>query len=75
MKHDLLVDAKTLSCPMPLLKAKQGLNALNVGQVVNVLATDAGSVKDFQSFVDLTNHKLLLCDEVDGVYRYWIEKG
>lgn len=74
-EFDLLVDATGLSCPMPLLKAKQGLNSLQAGQVVKVMATDSGSVRDFQSFVDLTSHILLSTDDKDGIYSYWIQKG
>lgn len=69
------VDAKELQCPMPLLKAKLALNKLETGQVVEVLATDAGSYKDFHAFAEQTTHELLLAEESNGVYRYLICKG
>ena len=54
------IDARGLSCPLPLLKAKQGLNGLNAGESLLVLATDGGSVRDFHSFVKLSEHTCLL---------------
>ena len=59
---------------MPLLMAKRALNALGSGERVRVLATDAGSVRDFRTFAEQTGHKLLESDEVDGVFSYLIEK-
>ncbi len=72
---DLVIDASGLACPLPLLKAKQGLNQLAPGQVLEVRATDPGSVRDFHSFSDMTAHTIIRFDEKDGVYIYVIEKG
>lgn len=69
------VDAKELQCPMPLLKAKQALNKIEIGQSVEVFATDAGSFKDFQAFARQSSHELLLAEETAGEYRYIIKKG
>lgn len=70
-----VVDAQGLVCPMPLLKAKQALNQVDVNDIVRVLATDAGSVRDFHSFADLTEHKIIdFCDN-NGIYTYMIKKG
>lgn len=60
---------------MPLLKAKQALNKVDVGQTVEVLATDSGSYKDFQAFARQSSHELLLAEERSGEYRYLIKKG
>ncbi len=68
------VDATGLACPMPLLKAKRALNAMQVGQRLRVLATDQGSVRDFRVFAEQSGHLLLDSAEVDGVYRYLLEK-
>lgn len=68
------LDARELTCPMPLLKAKQALNGLNDGDCLRVLATDAGSVRDFKAFTDLSNHQLLSSEEVDGVFIYLLKK-
>lgn len=56
---DYLVDASGEACPMPLLKAKQQLNKMAVGECVKVIATDQGSVRDFSAFIKLTSHELI----------------
>jgi tRNA 2-thiouridine synthesizing protein A len=68
------VDAIGLACPMPLLKAKRALNAMQVGQHLRVLSTDQGSVRDFQVFAEQSGHRLLESTEVRGVYIYLLEK-
>ena len=72
---DAQVDARGLDCPMPLLKMKLALNKLEVGQTVALLATDAGSMKDIQSFSNMSGHGLLLAQCVDDEYHYLIEKS
>ena len=69
------LDARGLDCPMPLLKAKRALNAMAPGERLEVLATDRGSVRDFEVFSRQSGHPLLLSEERDGVYRYLIEKA
>ena len=74
--QDLIeVDATGLSCPMPLLMAKRALNAMQTGARLRVLATDKGSVRDFAVFAEQTGHLLLESHEVDGIFRYLIEKS
>ena len=72
---DAELDARGLSCPLPLLKAKLELNRLPSGAVLKVLATDAGSQRDFRAFARLAGHSLeheaLSC----GVYAYWLRKA
>lgn len=72
---DLEVDARGLSCPMPLLKAKLALNTLPVGGVLRVLATDPGSQRDMRSFAQLAGHHLVCESEDNGVFSYWLCKG
>lgn len=69
------VDARGLQCPMPLLKAKQALNRVAPGEIVEVLATDAGSWRDFHVFATQGSHELLKAEEVDGEYHYQLRKG
>jgi tRNA 2-thiouridine synthesizing protein A len=71
--HDL--DACGLTCPLPLLKAKQALNRLGAGQVLSVVCTDSGSVKDFQVFSDQSGHQLLDSKEESGKFYYWLKKS
>jgi len=71
----VLVDARELRCPMPLLRAKQAMRPLEVGQQIEVRATDAGSVRDFHAFVQLADHQMIEFRDSDGEYLYVIEKG
>lgn len=74
-KFDVLLDASGLSCPLPLLKAKQALNRLDAGQVLKVIATDAGSVRDFKAFTDQSDHQLIETFTGADEYIYWIQRG
>ena len=73
--YDELLDASGLNCPMPLLKTKQSLKNMSAGQVLKVIATDAGSWRGIQVFVNNSAHDLLLAEEVEAQYCYWIKKG
>lgn len=53
------LDARGLNCPLPILKAKKALSELVSGQVLRVIATDPGSVRDFQAFAKQTGNELL----------------
>lgn len=75
IKADQELDARGLNCPLPLLKAKLALNALQPLQVLKVIATDPGSERDFQVFVKQSKHSILAFDKVDATYQYWIQKG
>jgi tRNA 2-thiouridine synthesizing protein A len=68
------LDAQGLICPLPLLKAKQALNRMVANEVLKVLATDAGSVRDFKVFCDQSGHELLSAEEEAGVYIYYLRK-
>jgi TusA-related sulfurtransferase len=60
---DQELDARGLNCPMPLVKARQAVGALAVGQVLKVVATDRGSVKDFQGWAGVAKNIELLEQE------------
>lgn len=68
------LDATGLQCPMPLLKAKRALNGLVGGQRLRVVATDPGSVRDFEVFAQQSGHKLLESRQASGRYYYLLEK-
>ena len=68
------LDATGLDCPLPLLKAKQMLNKLAVGETLRVRATDPGSVRDFRVFCELSGNTLLESFDSDGVYTYLLRK-
>ncbi|PNG43959.1 response regulator SirA [Pseudomonas asplenii] len=73
--HDVELDASGLNCPLPLLKAKMELNKLQSGAILKVIATDAGSQRDFRTFAKLAGHTLLREEDEAGVYRYWLKKA
>jgi len=68
------LDASGLQCPMPLLKAKRALNALAGGERLRVVATDPGSVRDFEVFCAQSGHELLESRQEGGRYYYLLEK-
>lgn len=72
---DERLDASGLACPLPLLKAKQALNRLQPGQILEVRATDAGSVRDFRAYADLSAHQLISTEEVDQVFIHIFRRG
>lgn len=72
---DVELDVSGLSCPMPLLKAKLALNNMESQQILKVVATDPGSEKDFQLFVDQSDHQILDFQKDKQAYFYWIRKG
>ncbi len=59
MAHDQELDASGLNCPLPILRAKKTLNAMASGQVLHIIATDSGSVRDFDAFAKQTGNELL----------------
>jgi len=75
VEHDVELDASGLNCPLPLLKAKMELNRMASGAVLKVIATDAGSQRDFRTFARLAGHTLLCEEDEAGVYRYWLKKA
>jgi tRNA 2-thiouridine synthesizing protein A len=71
---DELVDARGLSCPMPIVKTATTMRTLASGKVVEVLATDPGSVKDFQAWARSTGNELIESTQEGSVYRFLIRK-
>ncbi len=74
MEFDKELDARGLSCPLPILKTKKSLNELTSGQVLKVVATDPGSVKDFDAFAKQTGHTLLSSAEQDKTFVFYMKK-
>jgi len=73
MHFDKELDARGLNCPLPILRAKKALSEMQGGQVLKILATDPGSVKDFQAFAKQTGHVLLEQSEADKVYTFYLK--
>ena len=74
MNFDKELDARGLSCPLPILKTKKSLNELVSGQVLKVVATDPGSVKDFDAFANQTGHTLLSSTSQDKLFVFFLKK-
>ncbi len=69
------LDTKGLNCPIPVLKARRAMKALAPGDVLEVEATDPGSVIDFRHFCNTTGHELIDSAEADGIYSFHIRKS
>jgi tRNA 2-thiouridine synthesizing protein A len=73
--HQIELDATGLNCPLPILRAKKNISSLLSGQILHVIATDPGSVKDFESFCKQTGNILLSSGESDGKFTFDIQKA
>ncbi len=74
MKADKVLDCKGMKCPMPIIKTKMAMATLQVGQVLEMIATDKGSKPDMAAFTQQTGHLLISMKEIDGIYTYYIRK-
>ena len=72
---DQTLDAKGMNCPLPILKARKALKGMNPGETLQVLATDPGSVKDFEAFCRTTGNQLVESGEEGGVYSFLIKNA
>lgn len=68
------LDVKGLQCPMPIVKTAKAMKELGSGAVIEVLATDPGSVKDFAAWSKVTGNELLESSAIDGVFRFVLRK-
>ncbi len=68
------VDARGLNCPMPIVKTAIAIKSLASGDLIEVLATDPGSVKDFAAWSQLTGNELVESSVEDGVYRFVLRR-
>ena len=69
------LDARGLNCPLPILRAKKAINGLEVDQVLKIIATDPGSVKDFEAFCKQTGNELVSTAEDGGEFTFFIKKS
>jgi tRNA 2-thiouridine synthesizing protein A len=69
------LDARGLSCPLPVLRAKKALRSLGAGQRLRVLATDPSAVQDFEAFCAASGHRLEESVAEASLYRFLIVKG
>lgn len=74
MNFDTELDARGLNCPLPILRAKKALTAMQAGQVLKIVATDPGSVKDFQAFAKQTGNELLSQAEGEKEFTFFLKR-
>ena len=70
--HEL--DTRGLNCPIPILRTKKFLTTMETGEIVRIMATDPGSVKDFEAFARQTDNQLLSSTEVEGEFQFTLKK-
>jgi tRNA 2-thiouridine synthesizing protein A len=74
MNFDKELDARGLNCPLPILKTKKALSDMSAGQILRILATDPGSVKDFQAFSRQTGNELLAHGEREAEFEFFLKR-
>jgi tRNA 2-thiouridine synthesizing protein A len=72
---DQELDASGLNCPLPILRAKKTLSGMDSGKILRIIATDPGSVKDFEAFSKQTGNELLESVEDGGKYMFLLKKS
>jgi rhodanese-related sulfurtransferase/TusA-related sulfurtransferase len=75
MTVDKSIDCKGLACPMPIVRTKKAMDEMKSGEVLEVVATDPGSVADVRSWADRTGHQFLGTIDENGVYKHYIRKS
>ena len=74
MTFDKELDVRGLNCPLPILRTKKVLTAMQSGQVLKIVATDPGSVKDFQSFAKQTGNELLSHADANKEFTFFLKR-
>ena len=70
---DMVLDAKGMNCPLPILKTKKALQGIPAGGLLEVLATDPGAVADFKAFCRQTGNELIESSQEGDVYKFVIK--
>ena len=74
MESNQELDARGLNCPLPILRTKKALGTLTSGQILKVISTDPGSVKDMQAFAKQTGNELLSSAETSGEFVFYLKR-
>ena len=74
MNFDKELDARGLNCPLPILRTKKSLTSMAGGQVLRIVATDPGSVRDFQAFAKQTGNELVAAETVGKEFIFYMKK-
>lgn len=71
---DVELDVRQLACPLPILRTKKSLSQMSSGAVLHIIATDPGSIKDFEMFCRQTGNELLSSEEKNGEYIFYLRR-
>jgi tRNA 2-thiouridine synthesizing protein A len=74
MHFDKELDTRGLNCPLPILRTKKALTDMSSGQILKIVATDPGAVKDFQAFCKQTGNALLASDTAANEFIFFMQK-
>jgi tRNA 2-thiouridine synthesizing protein A len=69
-----MLDCRGVLCPVPIIRLSKAIKAVGVGQAIEMLATDPGSVPDMEAFEKQTGHRVVERSEADGVYRFVVQR-
>jgi tRNA 2-thiouridine synthesizing protein A len=72
---DVMLDMRGLKCPLPVLRARKAMQRVPAGDVLHIVATDPGTVRDFQAFCEATGHALIEHAEQEGEFSFRIRKA
>lgn len=72
---DQVLDCSGMACPMPILKTKKTIDAMQIGQVLKMIATDPGSTSDMDAWTKKTGHELVGSEQDGGKYIFYIKKA
>ena len=75
LKVDQVLDCKGLLCPLPIIKTKQAIDKLSMGQVLEMISTDPGSIPDMQAWSRQTGHELLEHKQDNGLFVFYVKKS
>jgi tRNA 2-thiouridine synthesizing protein A len=74
IKYDQVLDAKGVSCPLPILKIKKSISGLSKNQILKVETTDPGSKNDMALWAKRTGNEILKTEEISGTFTFYIKK-
>jgi tRNA 2-thiouridine synthesizing protein A len=75
VKSDQVLDCSGMACPMPILKTKKAVDALQIGQVLKMIATDAGSVSDMTAWTSKTGHQLVAQEKEGDKFIFYVKRA
>jgi tRNA 2-thiouridine synthesizing protein A len=71
---DKVMDLKGLACPMPVVKVSKGIKEVEIGQVIEAVTTDPGSLADFPAWARTSGNEILKTDQEEGVIKFYIKR-